>query len=162
MSNPNPSPHTRFRPGQSGNPSGRKSGSLNEKTVLGGVRQVCPLDEVLADERSSKGSYPQLLESVLRDEQHPLDVRLSCANALMRGGAGDKPQQQQVDLSHMTSRLSNSMDVSFCLSAPEEALARFGKPDIFNTDQGSQFTSAAFTGVLLAAGIKVSMDGRGR
>jgi len=59
-------------------------------------------------------------------------------------------------------RLSNSMDVSFCISALEEALARFGKPDIFNTDQGSQFTSAAFTGVLLAAGIKVSMDGRGR
>lgn len=59
-------------------------------------------------------------------------------------------------------RLSNSLDVSFCVSALEEALARFGKPDIFNTDQGSQFTSAAFTGVLLAAGIKVSMDGRGR
>jgi putative transposase len=59
-------------------------------------------------------------------------------------------------------RLSNSVDVSFCVSALEEAWARFGKPDIFNTDQGSQFTSAAFTGVLLAAGIKVSMDGRGR
>jgi putative transposase len=59
-------------------------------------------------------------------------------------------------------RLSNSMDVSFCVSALEEAMARFGNPDIFNTDQGSQFTSAAFTGVLLAAGIKVSMDGRGR
>ncbi len=59
-------------------------------------------------------------------------------------------------------RLSNSMDVSFCVSALEEALARFGKPDIFNTDQGSQFTSAAFTGVLLSAGIRVSMDGRGR
>src|SRR5205823_8398781 len=59
-------------------------------------------------------------------------------------------------------RLSNTMDVSFCVSALEEALARFGKPDIFNTDQGSQFTSAAFTGTLAAAGIKISMDGRGR
>ena len=59
-------------------------------------------------------------------------------------------------------RLSNSMDVAFCVSALEEALARFGKPDIFNTDQGSQFTSAEFTGVLLDTGIKVSMDGRGR
>jgi len=47
-------------------------------------------------------------------------------------------------------RLSNSMDVSFCISALEEALARFGKPDIMNTDQGSQFTSAAFTGALQA------------
>jgi putative transposase len=59
-------------------------------------------------------------------------------------------------------RLSNTMDVSFCVSALEEALARFGKPEIFNTDQGSQFTSAAFTDVLAAAGIKISMDGRGR
>ena len=59
-------------------------------------------------------------------------------------------------------RLSNTMDVSFCVSALEEALARFGTPEIFNTDQGSQFTSAAFTGVLAAAGIRISMDGRGR
>ena len=59
-------------------------------------------------------------------------------------------------------RLSNTMDVSFCVSALEEALARFGRPEIFNTDQGSQFTSAAFTGALARAGIKISMDGRGR
>ena len=45
-------------------------------------------------------------------------------------------------------RLSNTMDISFCLAALEEALARFGRPEIFNTDQGSQFTSAAFTGAL--------------
>src|SRR5229473_4136486 len=50
-------------------------------------------------------------------------------------------------------RLSNTMDVSFCVSALEAALARFGKPEIFNTDQGSQFTSAAFTGALAAAQI---------
>ena len=59
-------------------------------------------------------------------------------------------------------RVSNTMDTSFCLAALEDALARFGKPEIFNTDQGSQFTSAAFTGALTAAGIKISMDGRGR
>ena len=59
-------------------------------------------------------------------------------------------------------RLSNTMDVSFCVSALEEALARYGRPEIFNTDQGSQFTSAVFTGVLTAAGIRISMDGRGR
>ncbi len=59
-------------------------------------------------------------------------------------------------------RVSNTMDVSFCVSALEEALARFGRPEIFNTDQGSQFTSAAFTGALAAAGIRISMDGRGR
>jgi putative transposase len=59
-------------------------------------------------------------------------------------------------------RLSNTMDVSFCVAALEEALLRFGKPQIFNTDQGSQFTSMAFTGTLERAGIQISMDGRGR
>ena len=59
-------------------------------------------------------------------------------------------------------RLSNTLDGSFCVSALEEALARFGKPDIFNTDQGCQFTAAAFTGTLAAAGVRISMDGRGR
>jgi len=59
-------------------------------------------------------------------------------------------------------RLSNTMEASFCVAALEEALARFGKPEIFNTDQGSQFTSLAFTGTLMAAGVRVSMDGRGR
>lgn len=68
-------------------------------------------------------------------------------------------------------RLSNSMDTSFCMEALDEALARFGKPDILppygrclrlNTDQGSQFTSSDFTGRLEQARIDISMDGRGR
>jgi putative transposase len=59
-------------------------------------------------------------------------------------------------------RLSNTMDVSFCVEALEEALARFGKPDIFNSDQGSQFTSQSFTSVLERAKVQISMDGRGR
>ena len=59
-------------------------------------------------------------------------------------------------------RLSNTMDVGFCLAALKEALARFGKPEIFNTDQGSQFTSGEFTGMLAATNIRISMDGRGR
>jgi len=58
-------------------------------------------------------------------------------------------------------RLSNSLDVYFCMEALEEALDK-GKPDIFNTDQGSQFTSNDFTGILLNKGIAISMDGRGR
>ncbi len=48
------------------------------------------------------------------------------------------------------------------VAALQEALARFGRPDIFNTDQGSQFTSLAFTGTLAAAGVRILMDGRGR
>ena len=53
------------------------------------------------------------------------------------------------------------MDVDFCLEAVEEAMARHGKPEIFNTDQGSQFTSTAFTGLLITNGIRISMDGKG-
>jgi len=59
-------------------------------------------------------------------------------------------------------RLSNSMDAGFCAEALEEALARYGVPEIFNTDQGSQFTSTDFTRVLLDANVMISMDGRGR
>jgi putative transposase len=59
-------------------------------------------------------------------------------------------------------RLSNTIDSGFCVAALDEALARYGKPRIFNTDQGAQFTSAAFAGKLEAAGVAISMDGRGR
>jgi putative transposase len=58
-------------------------------------------------------------------------------------------------------RLSTTMEVDFCIEAVEEALATYGRPEIFNTDQGSQFTSAAFTGLLLENKIAISMDGRG-
>jgi len=59
-------------------------------------------------------------------------------------------------------RVSNTMDTDFCVEALKEAIRRFGTPEIFNTDQGSQFTSEAFTGVLKAHDINISMDGRGR
>jgi putative transposase len=59
-------------------------------------------------------------------------------------------------------RLSNTMDVAFCVEALEEALERYGQPEIFNSDQGAQFTSEVFTGVLLKRGIQISMDGKGR
>jgi putative transposase len=59
-------------------------------------------------------------------------------------------------------RLSNTMEADFCVAALEDAIARYGSPDIFNTDQGSQFTSFPFTNTLKDAGIRISMDGRGR
>ncbi|MFP4209156.1 MAG: IS3 family transposase [Wenzhouxiangella sp.] len=59
-------------------------------------------------------------------------------------------------------RLSNTLDTDFCIEALEEALARHGSPEIFNTDQGAQFTSAAFTDVLKAHQVQISMDGKGR
>jgi putative transposase len=59
-------------------------------------------------------------------------------------------------------RLSNTMDSGFCIEALNQALSKYGKPEIFNTDQGSQFTSFDFTGVLQGAEVTISMDGRGR
>ena len=59
-------------------------------------------------------------------------------------------------------RLSNTLQPSFCCEALEEALNRYDPPEIFNTDQGSQFTSTEFTGLLKEAGVRISMDGRGR
>jgi len=59
-------------------------------------------------------------------------------------------------------RISNTLDAGFCVEALEEALSKYSTPNIFNSDQGSQFTSLEFTEKLLAAGILISMDGRGR
>jgi putative transposase len=59
-------------------------------------------------------------------------------------------------------RLSNTLDADFCVEALESALSNFGKPEIFNTDQGAQFTSQVFTGLLKSSDVKISMDGRGR
>jgi putative transposase len=62
----------------------------------------------------------------------------------------------------LTWRVSNTMTSDFCVAALSEALSLYGTPEIFNTDQGSQFTSQIFTGVLLEAGVAISMDGVGR
>ena len=59
-------------------------------------------------------------------------------------------------------RLSITMEAAFCVETLEEALARHGRPEVFNTDQGAQFTSEAFTAVLRSHGVKISMDGKGR
>ena len=62
----------------------------------------------------------------------------------------------------LSRRLSNTMETDFCIDAREEALGRYGVPEIFNTDQGSQFTSPRFVETVQAAGARMSMDGRGR
>jgi putative transposase len=58
-------------------------------------------------------------------------------------------------------RLSITIEAAFCIATPEDALARHGRPEISNTDQGSQFTRSTFTGVLASNGIAISMDGKG-
>ena len=102
---------------------------------------------------------------------------------LLRGMKGDRPNQVwAMDITYVPMargfvylaavvdwfsrrvlawRLSITQEAAFCVEALEDALARHGRPEVFNTDQGSQFTSHAFTGVLLTAGIAISMDGKG-
>ena len=63
---------------------------------------------------------------------------------------------------HQGRRVSNTFDSDFCVEALEDALTRYGPPEIFNTDQGAQFTSKAFTTVLKAHAVAISMDGKGR
>ena len=62
----------------------------------------------------------------------------------------------------LASRLSNTLDASFCVEALNEAIAKYGKPEIMNTDQGSQFTGSAWITTLTEANVKISMDVRGR
>ena len=75
---------------------------------------------------------------------------------------GDKTIQEIATRRVLSWRLSNTLDAGFCKDALSEALDRYGRPEIFNSDQGSQFTSLEFTSVLKDAGVAISMDGRGR
>jgi Family of unknown function (DUF5681) len=97
--NPNPSPKDRFRPGQSGNPRGKPVGRPDRQTILRNSAEIRPLEEVLADIKSFHGSMNELLESCARDWKQPIDVRLSCANALVRSAppASDNPDANKSD-----------------------------------------------------------------
>jgi putative transposase len=106
--------------------------------------------------------YPYLLRDVAID--HPNQVWASDITYLPMA-KGFAYLVAIVDLYSrkvLTWRVSNAMTADFCVEAVEEALARYGAPEIFNTDQGSQFTDEHFTAPLLAKGVRVSMDGKGR
>ncbi len=117
---------------------------------------------------------PRLSRSISNHHKYPYllrDLCITCPNQVWSTDITYVPMQKGylylIAVMDWFSRyvlswqLSNSMDVNFCLSALEEAL-EYGKPEIFNTDQGSQFTSEQFTGMLLSNDIKISMDGKGR
>jgi putative transposase len=98
----------------------------------------------------------QLPSAALMAENRPKALRNTAKTAVERAVAPDWYSRYVLSW-----KLSNTLDVTFCLEALEEALSQ-GCPEVFNTDQGVQFTSASFTGRLEAAGARVSMDGRGR
>jgi putative transposase len=96
------------------------------------------------------------------DRTHPLPItRQAEALGMARGFVYLTAVVDWFSRKVLAWRVSITMDVYFCLEALGEALARYGAPDIMNTDQGSQFTSLAFTGLLKDHGIRISMDGKG-
>jgi putative transposase len=108
---------------------------------------------------------PQDLSYLLRDDDHRAQSCLACDITYIPMAHGFLYLVAIIDWASravLAWRLSNTMDTGLCLAALDEALAPHGAPKIFNTDQGAQFTSAAFTDRLEAAGIAISMDGRGR
>lgn len=128
---------------------------------LMGVEALYPKKN-LSRPHSGHKVYPYLLRGI--DIKHPNQVW--CADItyirLRHGFVYLVAVMDWYSRKVLSWELSNTMDEWFCVQALETALRQFGKPDIFNTDQGSQFTGLAFTGVLNEAKIRISMDGKGR
>ena len=105
--------------------------------------------------------YPYLLRNLTVDRPNQVWASDITYIPMARGFVYLKVIMDWYSRKVLSWRLSNSMDTSFCIDALEEALYRHGKPEIFNSDQGSQFTSEAFTQVLKDNAIRISMDGKG-
>ncbi len=105
--------------------------------------------------------YPYLLRGLVMDRPNQVWAMDITYIAMARGFVYLAAVVDWFSRRVLAWRLSITLETEFCLDAVNEALARHGKPEIFNTDQGSQFTSVAFTGMLLDQKIAISMDGRG-
>lgn len=105
--------------------------------------------------------YPYLLRGVTIDRPNQVWAMDICYIPMRRGFVYLTAIVDVFSRRALAHRVSITMEAAFCVEALQEALARHGKPDIFNTDQGSQFTSLEFTSALTAAGVIVSMDGKG-
>lgn len=114
--------------------------------------------------RAAKGHtlYPYLLRDVNIDKVHQVWSADITYLPMARGFCYLVAIMDVYSRKILSWRLANTMDTSFCLLALDEAIRNFGKPDIFNTDQGAQFTSDAFTSKLTQHDILISMDGKGR
>lgn len=106
--------------------------------------------------------YPYLLRDVTIDRPNQVWAADICYIPMKRGFVYLVAIIDWASRKVLSHRVSISLSTDFCLEALEEALARYGTPEIFNTDQGSQFTSESFTDALKAHGICISMDGKGR
>ena len=105
--------------------------------------------------------YPYLLRGALIERPNHVWAMDICYIPMRRGFVYLAAVVDVASRRVLAHRVSITMEAGFCVEALEEALAKHGRPKIFNTDQGSQFTSLEFTGVLTAAGVAISMDGKG-
>ena len=101
--------------------------------------------------------YPYLLRGLEIDRPNQVWATDICYVPMARGFVYVVAIMDWYSRKVLAWRVANTMDADFCVEALEEALCRYGTPEIFNTDQGAQFTSEAFTGALKAAGIRISM-----
>ena len=127
---------------------GRPKGALGTSRLDGKEEEI----RILLQKQVSKASIAKIV-GVSRTALHP---------PVRRGFLYLVAIMDWVSRHVLAWRLSNTLDAGFCVEALDEALTRHGQPEVFNTDQGSQFTGFAFTGRLQAAGVRISMDGRGR
>jgi putative transposase len=139
---------------------------VNRKRVQRLMRQmgITALYPKANTSRPGKGHkiYPYLLKGLAIDRPNQVWAADICYVPMARGFVYVVAIMDWHSRKVLAWRVSNTMDADFCVEALEEAMRRYGTPEIFNTDQGAQFTSEAFTEVLKTAGIRISMDGKGR
>ena len=126
-----------------------------------GVAALYPKRRTRAPGRGHK-VYPYLLTGVSVERANQVWATDICYLPMAKGFMYLVAVMDWLSRRVLSWRVSNTLDREFCVEALEEALARYGAPEIFNTDQGAQFTSEAFTDVLKAHGVAISMDGKGR
>ena len=126
-----------------------------------GVAALYPKRRTSAPGRGQK-VYPYLLTGVSVERANQVWATDICDLPMAQGFMSLVAVMDWLSRRVLSWRVSNTLDREFCVEALEEALARYGAPEIFNTDQGAQFTSEAFTDVLKAHGVAISMDGKGR
>jgi putative transposase len=136
-------------------------GHVSKLMKIMGIRVIYRRPRTTIPDKQHK-VYPYLLRGLSIDQANHVWAADICYLPMARGFAYLVAIMDWASRKVLAWRLSNTLDASFCSEALKEAIARYGCPDIFNTDQGSQFTADDFTDVLKDHKIRISMDGRGR
>jgi len=144
----------------------REGYKVNRKKVqrlmhLMGISALYPKRRTSLPEQGHR-VYPYLLRDLAIERPNQVWCADICYIPMARGFLYLVAIMDWASRKVLSWRLSNTLDTQFCVDALEQALRRYGTPEIFNTDQGAQFTSDDFTNVLKHAGVRISMDGKGR